>query len=123
MMTMEVLVFLDSRHPDGKMGSRHTAFHAFFPADGDAGDAETVHFLKKRRPIGKQFQQRRGEHVPGGAHGAFDVQRFHPLTSMWLIMFARYPAPKPLSMFTTDTPLAQELSILSSAATPPKDAP
>ena len=37
-------------------------------------------------------------------------------------MFARYPAPKPLSMFTTDTPLAQELSILSSAATPPKAA-
>ena len=82
MMTMEVLVFLDSRHPDGKMGSRHTAFHAFFPADGDAGDAETVHFLKKRRPIGKQLQQRRGEHIPGSTHGAFDVQRFHPLTSM-----------------------------------------
>ena len=26
-------------------------------------------------------------------------------------MFARYPAPKPLSMFTTDTPLAQEFSM------------
>ena len=123
MVTMEVLVLLHSRHPDGKVGSRHAAFDAFFPADGDAGDAETVHFCKECRPVGEQLQQRRGEHVPGGAHGAFDVQRFHPLTSMWLIMFARYPAPKPLSMFTTDTPLAQELSILSSAATPPKDAP
>ena len=43
--------------------------------------------------------------------------------SIWFIMEARYPAPKPLSMFTTDTPLAQELSILSSAATPLKAAP
>lgn len=42
---------------------------------------------------------------------------------MWLIMLARYPAPKPLSMFTTDTPLAQEFSMDSSADTPPKDAP
>ena len=36
---------------------------------------------------------------------------------------ARKPAPKPLSMFTTLTPLAQELSIASSAAIPPKLAP
>lgn len=42
---------------------------------------------------------------------------------MWLIMLARYPAPKPLSMFTTLTPLAQELSIASKAATPPNEAP
>lgn len=38
-------------------------------------------------------------------------------------MLARYPAPKPLSMFTTDTPLAQEFSMDSRADTPPKDAP
>ena len=43
--------------------------------------------------------------------------------SMWFIILARYPAPKPLSMLTTLMPLAQELSILRSAATPPKDAP
>src|SRR6185436_14327153 len=36
---------------------------------------------------------------------------------------AKTPAPKPLSMFTTVTPGAQELSIPSSAATPPNDAP
>ena len=29
----------------------------------------------------------------------------------WLIMLAIYPAPNPLSMFTTLTPLAQELSM------------
>ena len=33
------------------------------------------------------------------------------------------PAPNPLSMFTTATPAAQEFSIPSSAATPPKLAP
>ena len=32
-------------------------------------------------------------------------------------------APKPLSMLTTTTPAAQELSMVSSAATPPNDAP
>ena len=40
-----------------------------------------------------------------------------------LIMCARYPAPKPLSIFTTETPEAQLLSIPSSAASPPKAAP
>ena len=38
-------------------------------------------------------------------------------------MLARYPAPNPLSIFTTLTPLAQEFSIERSAETPPKDAP
>ena len=32
-------------------------------------------------------------------------------------------APNPLSMFTTDTPLAQLLSMARSAVTPPKLAP
>ena len=40
-----------------------------------------------------------------------------------LSMAAIRPAPKPLSMFTTATPDAQEFSIPSSAATPPKLAP
>ena len=38
-------------------------------------------------------------------------------------MLARYPAPNPLSIFTTLTPLAQEFSMESRADTPPKDAP
>ena len=40
-----------------------------------------------------------------------------------LIWLAAKPAPKPLSMFTTVTPLPQLLSMPSSAATPPKLAP
>ena len=42
---------------------------------------------------------------------------------IWLIRLARNPAPKPLSMFTTLMPLAQEFSMLSSADSPPKLAP
>ena len=38
-------------------------------------------------------------------------------------MLARYPAPNPLSIFTTLTPLEQEFSMESRADTPPKDAP
>ena len=37
---------------------------------------------------------------------------------MLLIMLAEYAAPKPLSMFTTVTPLAQEVSMLSKVVTP-----
>ena len=37
-----------------------------------------------------------------------------------LITLAATPAPNPLSMFTTVTPAAQELSMPSSAASPPK---
>ena len=40
-----------------------------------------------------------------------------------LIMLARYPAPKPLSMLTTQTPLAQLLSMVSRAESPLKLAP
>src|SRR6185295_12202482 len=39
------------------------------------------------------------------------------------IRLAAAAAPKPLSMFTTVTPAAQELSIPRSAASPPKEAP
>lgn len=40
-----------------------------------------------------------------------------------LIKLAATPAPKPLSMFTTRTPAAQEFNIANSAARPPKLAP
>src|SRR5439155_26055983 len=41
----------------------------------------------------------------------------------WLIWLAWCAGPKPLSMLTTDTPGAHELSIARSPAMPPKDAP
>ena len=49
---------------------------------------------------------------------AFDVARQY-ITYRYTRALVR----KPLSMFTTETPLAQEFSMESSAATPPNDAP
>ena len=40
-----------------------------------------------------------------------------------LIIEAKYPAPNPLSIFTTAVLGEQEFNIPSNAATPPKDAP
>src|SRR5438477_13143270 len=45
------------------------------------------------------------------------------LATRWLIWLAWCAAPYPLSMLTTDTPGAQELSIVSSAARPLSEAP
>ena len=42
---------------------------------------------------------------------------------VWQIRLAAAAAPKPLSMFTTVTPAAQEFSMPSSAASPPNEAP
>ena len=53
----------------------------------------------------------------------YRVFMVYPPHAIWLMRLARNPAPKPLSIFTTETPLAQELSMDSSADTPPKDAP
>jgi hypothetical protein len=44
-------------------------------------------------------------------------------STAWLIVAAEYAAPKPLSIFTTDTPGEQEFSMPSNAAIPPKLAP
>src|SRR5262245_22596629 len=50
-------------------------------------------------------------------------QKNGPGLYKWLIRLATFAAPKPLSMFTTDTPDAQLLIMPSSAAMPPKLAP
>ena len=46
-----------------------------------------------------------------------------PVSVRVLMRAARYPAPNPLSMFTTLMPSAQEFSMVSSGATPLNDAP
>lgn len=57
-------------------------------------------------------------HVAADAGEAVKICCFH-----WLIMCAKQPAPKPLSIFTTLTPTAQEFNIDNNAANPPKLAP
>ena len=55
----------------------------------------------------------------GGLRELEHSPRRHPAQ----IRLAAAAAPNPLSMFTTVTPAAQELSIARSAASPPKEAP
>src|SRR5262249_27464481 len=70
-----------------------------------------------------RVEGRAHEHVTRDSRRAIDmqVQPFHGCFRF--ISAAAKPAPNPLSMFTTVTPDAQELSIASSAAMPPKLAP
>ena len=86
---------------------------------------QTVHDMQKVFLFFVQFKQRTHQHIACRAHGALPIQRPHVSSTpfIWLIRLARNPAPKPLSIFTTLIPLAQELSIASSAATPPRLAP
>ena len=110
-------------HRHGDVGAGDAALFRLFPVIGHAGDPQAVEPLHKLLRPGQQLQQGRRQHISGSAHAAVQIQGPHFFTSMWLIILARYPAPKPLSMFTTDTPLAQEFSMDSRADTPPKDAP
>ena len=72
-------------------------------------------------------KQRAQQHVAADAGDAVDVGDGHrapPAATIWRTMAAAISAaPKPLSIFTTATPAAQELSIASSAAPPPRCAP
>ena len=100
-----------------------------------AGDRDGIPLHIQAFEGGKQFDLRSAE-VEQGSHGhvaadagrAFEVKdgfahgRF-PCVASELMRAARYPAPNPLSMFTTDIPSAQELSMVRSGAMPPNDAP
>ena len=123
MMAVHVVGFLLPMHVHGDPGAGDAAFFRAVGMDVDPGDAEAVHALHKGAGLRQQLQQSRGEHIPRRAHGTVKIQRFHRFASIWLIRPARKPAPKPLSILTTATPLAQELSIASNADRPPKLAP
>ncbi len=70
-----------------------------------------------------------GQLFPGGIHhvepdeGRLVAVDDGPYGHVWQIRLAAAAAPKPLSMLTTVTPAAQELSMPSSAARPPNEAP
>jgi len=75
------------------------------------------------------IDKRRGEHVPRHARDAFEEQdpahrgaaaASRTARTTW---HAAKPAEKPLSMLVTVTPGAQQLSMASSALSPPKLAP
>ena len=69
-----------------------------------------------RDGAGKRYQI--GPHYNGTSGYCADTR-----ATSRLIRVAAQAAPKPLSILTTVTPAAQLFSIVSSAATPPNDAP
>jgi hypothetical protein len=68
--------------------------------------------------------KRAESHIPGNSRYTIKISNFHGFPFPTLLMrLAAYPAPKPLSIFTTVTPEAQELSMVRSAERPWKEAP
>ena len=92
---------VESRHPEARQGRAHRAL------------------------VGAGVQQRAQQHVAreagDGVHVEEPGHRAPPAARA--MRAAIVPAPKPSSMFTTATPAAQEVSIASSADTPPNEAP
>ncbi len=88
-------------------------------------------FNEKNRPMGGSF--RFGELMPHnipfwGCRGRIPLpaggfQKTNPYTNKLLMRHAAQAAPNPLSMLTTVTPLAHEVSMPSSAESPAKLAP
>ena len=122
-MLVHMLGLLLAVHRHSKTRTAHTAFDAVLPRKCHAGQPHGVEFLQYGFRIVCNFQQCSRQHIARSAHGAVKIQCLHPFASIWLIRLARKPAPKPLSIFTTDTPLEQLFSMESSAAMPPKEAP
>ena len=59
-------------------GDRHVragdpAFHGRLRLKVHARDAEAVELVEKRMPVGQKLEQRRGQHVAGGAHTAVEI--------------------------------------------------
>jgi hypothetical protein len=124
MLMMVVAFFLFAVDGHADVIALDAALHGRFHPHPHAGNSQRVQFIDKFCGIVQQGSQCAQKHVAGCAHAALKIQTFHRLIpSMVLILWARKPAPKPLSMLTTLQPLAQELSMDSSAASPPKLAP
>lgn len=80
------------------------------------------------RIVPKHVEQSPGKRILAGALSAVQIKSSHvasrhPRERMWFMRLAINAAPNPLSMLTTAMPLAHELSMASSAVTPPNDAP
>ena len=89
----------------------------------EAVDAEPAEALAHGLLVGARVEQRGQQHVAGDAGDAVDVEDHDAPPAARAMRAAIVPAPKPSSMLTTASPAAHELSIASSAETPPKAVP
>ena len=90
------------------------------PADLDfvSTDAEAGELIPEPLGVRPCADERPERHVAADSRKAVEIGNLHRFT-----ICAKYPAPKPLSIFMTATPAAHEFNIASSAASPPKLAP
>ena len=80
-MVMAAAVLCDAADRDGDMGAADAAAFAGLGPEDDAREAQAVEPAEKTGPVGQQLQQGGGEHVPGGAHGAVQIQGIQGRTS------------------------------------------
>ena len=80
-MVMAAAVLCDAVDRDGNMGAADAAALAGLGPEDDAREAQAVEAAEKTGPVGQQLQQGGGEHVPGGAHGAVQIQGIQGRTS------------------------------------------
>ena len=83
-MVMLMLVFmrvtgflLHTVHGNRDMGAGDAALDGRLRGDGNAGQAQGIHFVNERLFVSGKLQQGGGQHIARGAHGAFQVQCFH----------------------------------------------
>ena len=72
-----VAFLLFPAHGDGDLGAGDAALHSGLGGEHHPRQAQAVHALHKALGVGVELQQGGGEHIPGGAHVAFQVQCFH----------------------------------------------
>ena len=71
-VTILALFFTAHQHPHP--GTGDAAFLGGFQFVPDTGNADAVQLLDNILPVGKQFQQGGGEHIPRRAHAAVQIQ-------------------------------------------------
>ena len=72
-----VAFLLFPAHGDGHLGAGDAALHSGLGGEHHPRQAQAVHALHKALGVGVELQQGGGEHIPGGAHVAFQIQCFH----------------------------------------------
>ena len=76
-------------HRDPQMGACDPAFYGRLCGNFHPGQADGIHSVDKALPVSCQLQQRCCQHVPCGAHAAFQVQCFvHEDSSLCLFRSA-----------------------------------
>jgi len=117
-----LMIFVIGFEMDIHFDAGNAAFFLLVHMQVVAFELQLAEFTAELLRAHAQINERAKQHVTTNATKNVEVERFHLFTKR-LIWLAAYPAPKPLSILTTVTPLPQLFNMPSNAATPPKLAP